>query len=190
MQVADHIGCGAIASHELQPGHRVFDRCAEFREVADSRFCRGHNALEEVRNVISLSQVITKEESAVLDDRTSEGAAELPYVNLGFWNKGKSFCRCLSLILDQIRALPFQFRVGGIQGVGLAVEISAAVEGICAGLIGGIDGGTAAAGFGFGNTGFYLKFLNSIWVWKDADGAELRLVVVHSVQREVVVCRA
>ena len=92
---------------------------------------------------------------------------------------------------DGIGAVAFEHRVESIERRVLAVVIQRAMHVVGSRLDGGVDDRTAgAAHFGLRDARRDFEFGDGVRVREDADGAELRLVVIHAVEREVIIGRA
>ena len=161
----------------------------EFTEIAYSGFGRRHTGRKSIGGRVPLAEKVHEEERLVLDDRPAKRAAEFIHANAGLGHVFFGLGRAHSVV-DFIVAEHADSPVGRIQGVVLPVVKGGTVKAIGAGLVGGIDGGAAPPHLGLGNTRIHFELGDGVGVGKDADGAELRFVVVHTVEREVVCRRA
>jgi len=136
-------------------------------------------------HIVALSQVIVKEEGAILEDGATDGAAE-------FMNLLHGFVRYEGVTAtDGQGAITFQNRVKRIERRILAVVITRPMKLIATGFCRGVDDRTGGAtDFRRWNAGRDLELGDGIGIGKHADAAELRLVVIDAVEREVVVGRA
>ena len=180
------VGRDAVAG-EVLPGQRVFDAAAsgEGREVAVARADRRHVGGERKRQVIALPQVVVEEEGAVLEDAPADRAAEFMRLLHGLVRDEAVAA------LDGLGAAALEDRVEGVERRVAAIVVERAVEVVGAGLGRRVDDGAGGAtDLGGRNAGRDFELGDGVGVREDADGAELRLVVVNAVEREVVIGRA
>src|SRR5262245_28788851 len=93
--------------------------------------------------------------------------------------------------IDRVATIALQNRMVGVQGRILAVIVSGSVKLISTGFCRGIDDRSRSPAHLRGcNAGRYLKFSNGVGIRENTDSSELRLVIVDSIQRKVVVRRS
>ena len=109
---------------KVQARERVFDSAAtgEGREITIARPCGRHGRCKRERDVVALSQIIVKEEGAILEDRAADCAAELMNLLNGFIRDEAVAAT------DSQSAITFEYRVKSIERRVLAVVVERPVK--------------------------------------------------------------